>query len=200
MDAPKAKKTHGRRKVELKRIEKEAARQVTFTKRKEGIYKKACHLNTLCVAEAADVLFAPSGAPFSFGKPSVESVVDRYLAGGRSLPEDAIIKAERDERNAELDTQYNESLKRQEDAQVRGKELAETKKADRDMFGWDVPAKKMNLEQLEIPKLYLISSTTASSSANPLVLSRGSSSSNVLNPPPTIDPQVDQFGHRREAY
>ncbi|KAI3903440.1 hypothetical protein MKW98_032094 [Papaver atlanticum] len=214
MDAPKAKKTQGRRKVELKRIEREASRQVTFTKRKEGIYKKACQLNTLCAAETAAVLFAPPGAPFSFGEPSVESVGDRYLAGGRSLPEDALIKAERDGRNAELDTQYNISLKRQEDAQVRGKELAETKKADSDLFGWDVSNKEMNLEQPEIlkfklenlhiieepgDKLYLISSTAASSSSNPLVLSRRSSSSNVLNPPPTTDPQVDQFGHGREA-
>ncbi|KAI3886238.1 hypothetical protein MKW92_038789 [Papaver armeniacum] len=215
MDAPKAKKTQGRRKLELKRMEKEASRHATFTKRKEGIFKKACQLNTLCAAETAVVLFAPSGAPFSFGEPSVESVVDRYLAGERSLPEDALIKAEPAARNADVDTQYNTSVKRQEDAQARGRELAEAKKADIDLFGWDVPDKEMNLEQLERLKfklenlqiieepgdgLYLLSSTAASSSANPLVLSKGGSSSNVSNPPPSNDPQGYQFGHGRVGY
>ncbi|XP_026396495.1 agamous-like MADS-box protein AGL61 [Papaver somniferum] len=203
MDKPKAKKTHGRKKIELKRIEKEVARQTTFTKRKEGIFKKACQLNTLCAAETAVVLFSPSGAPFSFGEPSVQSVVDRFLADGRSLREESLIKEELDARNDKIDTQYNTSLKRQEDAQVRGKELAEAKKADGDLFGWDVPIKEMNLEQLESLKFELgnlqiieepVDATAASSSANPLFLSRGSSSSNVsINPPPPNDPQGYHF-------
>ncbi|KAI3930076.1 hypothetical protein MKX01_020746 [Papaver californicum] len=205
MDPPREKKTQGRKKIELKRIENDAARQVSFSKRKKSICKKACELNSLCKAETAAILYSPSGALFSFGEPSVEAVVDRYLEGGAHLHEDAYIRAERDARNAEIDIQYNTAVKRLEDAEKIGKELADIKKADSDPFGWDVPVEELSLEQLErlqfeleslriieqpSEELPVISITAAaSSSANPLVLSRGSTSSDISNPPPPNDPQ-----------
>ncbi|VVB18082.1 unnamed protein product [Arabis nemorensis] len=40
----------GRRKVEIKRIEKKSSRQVTFSKRRNGLIEEARHLSILFVA------------------------------------------------------------------------------------------------------------------------------------------------------
>ncbi|XP_009402798.3 agamous-like MADS-box protein AGL61 [Musa acuminata AAA Group] len=83
MIPPRKKKTSmGRQRIEIKRIENEEARQVCFSKRRAGLFKKATELSVLCGAEIALVVFSPAGKPFSFGHPSVDSVVGRFLSGG----------------------------------------------------------------------------------------------------------------------
>ncbi|KMZ66208.1 Agamous-like MADS-box protein AGL61 [Zostera marina] len=77
----KKKKTSiGRQKIEIKKIENEEARQVCFSKRRTGLFKKASELSVLCGAEISVVVFSPAGKVFSFGHPSVDSVIDRYVA------------------------------------------------------------------------------------------------------------------------
>ena len=56
----------GRGKVELKRIENPTSRQVTFSKRRNGLLKKAFELSILCDAEVALVIFSPSGKGYQF--------------------------------------------------------------------------------------------------------------------------------------
>ena len=56
----------GRGKVELKRIENSTSRQVTFSKRKNGLLKKAFELSILCDAEVALLIFSPSGKAYQF--------------------------------------------------------------------------------------------------------------------------------------
>ena len=56
----------GRGRVELKRIENKINRQVTFSKRKTGLLKKAKELSVLCDAEVAPVIFSPRGKLFTF--------------------------------------------------------------------------------------------------------------------------------------
>ncbi|KAJ3674044.1 hypothetical protein LUZ60_006036 [Juncus effusus] len=70
----------GRQKIEIKKIENEEARQVCFSKRRNGLFKKASELSTLCGAEIGIVIFSPAGKAFSFGHPSVDSVADRFLS------------------------------------------------------------------------------------------------------------------------
>lgn len=69
----------GRRKIEMKMVKDSSSRQVTFSKRRTGLFKKANELATLCAAQVAIVVFSPGGKPFSFGHPSVEEVADRFL-------------------------------------------------------------------------------------------------------------------------
>lgn len=69
----------GRRKIEMKMVKDRGSRQVTFSKRRNGLFKKANDLATLCGLEIAIVVFSPGGKAFSFGNPNVEDVVDRYL-------------------------------------------------------------------------------------------------------------------------
>ena len=56
----------GRGKVEVKRIENPTSRQVSFSKRRNGVLKKAYELAVLCDAEVAVVIFSPSGKAYQF--------------------------------------------------------------------------------------------------------------------------------------
>ncbi|XP_026664940.1 agamous-like MADS-box protein AGL61 [Phoenix dactylifera] len=76
----------GRQKIEMKRIEREEARQVCFSKRRAGLFKKANELSILCGAEIGIIVFSPAGKPFSFGHPSVSSIIDRFLSDSPSPP------------------------------------------------------------------------------------------------------------------
>ncbi|PON72693.1 MADS-box transcription factor [Parasponia andersonii] len=69
----------GRRKIEIKMVKDSNCRQVTFSKRRTGLFKKANELATLCGTEVGVVVFSPGGKPYSFGQPNVESIADRFL-------------------------------------------------------------------------------------------------------------------------
>ncbi|GAA0157767.1 hypothetical protein LIER_14959 [Lithospermum erythrorhizon] len=67
-----------RRKVEIKKIEDKAKRHTTFTKRRQGLFKKANDLCTKCGADVAIITFSLAGNVYGFGNPSVDSIVRRY--------------------------------------------------------------------------------------------------------------------------
>lgn len=50
----------------MKRIENAASRQVTFSKRRNGLLKKAFELSVLCDAEVALIIFSPRGKLYEF--------------------------------------------------------------------------------------------------------------------------------------
>ncbi|XP_030516747.1 agamous-like MADS-box protein AGL29 [Rhodamnia argentea] len=68
----------GRRKIEIEMVKDSSTRQVTFSKRRTGLFKKASELAILCAVQIAIVVFSPGGKPFSFGHPNVESIVHRF--------------------------------------------------------------------------------------------------------------------------
>lgn len=55
-----------RGKTEMKRIENATSRQVTFSKRRNGLLKKAFELSVLCDAEVALIIFSPRGKLYEF--------------------------------------------------------------------------------------------------------------------------------------
>ena len=55
-----------RGKVEMKRIENATSRQVTFSKRRNGVLKKAYELSVLCDAEIAVIIFSQKGRLYEF--------------------------------------------------------------------------------------------------------------------------------------
>ncbi|EOA29369.1 hypothetical protein CARUB_v10025656mg [Capsella rubella] len=69
----------GRRKIKMEMVQDMNTRQVTFSKRRTGLFKKASELATLCNAELGIVVFSPGGKPFSYGKPDLDSVVERFM-------------------------------------------------------------------------------------------------------------------------
>ncbi|KAE8699940.1 MADS-box transcription factor 17 [Hibiscus syriacus] len=64
----------GRGKVELKRIDNPTNRQVTFSKRRNGILKKAFELS-ICDAEVALLFFSSSGKVYQFASHEVRSYI-----------------------------------------------------------------------------------------------------------------------------
>ena len=56
----------GRGKIEIKRIENNTNRQVTFCKRRNGLLKKAYELSVLCDAEVALIVFSSRGRVYEY--------------------------------------------------------------------------------------------------------------------------------------
>ncbi|XP_041009292.1 agamous-like MADS-box protein AGL104 [Juglans microcarpa x Juglans regia] len=70
----------GRVKLLIKRIENNTNRQVTFSKRRNGLVKKAYELSILCDIDIALIMFSPSGRLTHFsGKRRIEDVLTRYI-------------------------------------------------------------------------------------------------------------------------
>ncbi|MED6204609.1 hypothetical protein PIB30_010731 [Stylosanthes scabra] len=63
-------------KIEIKKIENMAARQVAFSKRRRSLFKKAEELSTLCDAEVALLVFSATGKLFQHSSSSVEQVIE----------------------------------------------------------------------------------------------------------------------------
>ncbi|KAF8005843.1 hypothetical protein BT93_K0198 [Corymbia citriodora subsp. variegata] len=68
----------GRGKIELKRIEKASSRQVTFSKRRNGLLKKAYELSILCDAEIALLIFSSSGKCYQFASHDMDRTIVKY--------------------------------------------------------------------------------------------------------------------------
>ncbi|KAJ8774567.1 hypothetical protein K2173_017013 [Erythroxylum novogranatense] len=69
----------GRGRVELKRIENNINRQVTFAKRRNGLFKKAYELSVLCDAEVAVIIFSNRGKLYEFcSSSSMLKTIQRY--------------------------------------------------------------------------------------------------------------------------
>ncbi|KAF3557237.1 hypothetical protein F2Q69_00014896 [Brassica cretica] len=56
----------GRGRIEIKKIENVNSRQVTFSKRRNGLMKKANELSILCDAEVAVIVFSSTGKVYDF--------------------------------------------------------------------------------------------------------------------------------------
>ncbi|XP_047971920.1 agamous-like MADS-box protein AGL61 isoform X2 [Salvia hispanica] len=69
----------GRRKLEIKRIEDKSSRQVTFSKRRNGLFKKAKELSVLCDLDIGVIIYSCRGKPYHFcSTNSLSEIVQRY--------------------------------------------------------------------------------------------------------------------------
>ena len=131
----------GRQKIEMKKIEKKSSLEVTFSKRRTGLFKKAGELCVLCGAEATVIIFSPGQRAFVFGHPSVDTVINRFLEREKdsraSVPGGEVLYGH-------VQRQYLEALGRLE---VK-KENEEATSGD-EGFWWDDPIESMGLNELE---------------------------------------------------
>ncbi|KAI4343294.1 hypothetical protein MLD38_027820 [Melastoma candidum] len=67
-----------RGKTQMRRIENATSRQVTFSKRRNGLLKKAFELSVLCDAEVSLIIFSPRGKLYEFASSSMQDTIERY--------------------------------------------------------------------------------------------------------------------------
>ncbi|XP_054778089.1 agamous-like MADS-box protein AGL62 [Prosopis cineraria] len=193
-----SRRSKGRQKVEMKKMTNESNLQVTFSKRRTGLFKKASELCTLCGAEVALIVFSPGEKVFSFGHPSVDTVVDRYLT--RAPPPQTsgtmqLIEAHRNANVRELIGQFTQISTQLDDEKKRSDELNHMRKATQGQCWWAAPIEEMTKSQLEEFKMALeelkrgvtrqadrmVLIQSASNTSNQFLV--GGSSSNVVASP-----------------
>ncbi|EER88077.1 MADS-box transcription factor 55 [Sorghum bicolor] len=74
-----------RERREIRRIENAAARQVTYSKRRRGLFKKAEELAVLCDADVALVVFSATGKLSQFASTSMNHIIDKYSTHSKNL-------------------------------------------------------------------------------------------------------------------
>nr|AUT32396.1 AP3-like protein [Cornus sanguinea] len=69
-----------RGKIQIKRIENSTNRQVTYSKRRNGLFKKANELTVLCDAKVSIIMFSSTGKLHEFISPSIstKTMFDQY--------------------------------------------------------------------------------------------------------------------------
>ncbi|CAK8573793.1 unnamed protein product [Lathyrus sativus] len=151
------KKSRGRQKIEMKKMSNESNLQVTFSKRRSGLFKKAGELCTLCDANVALVIFSPGEKVFSFGHPHVDTVIDRYLS--QILPQNngtvQFIETHRGAILRELSIQLTQINNMLDIEKKFGDELNQLRKASETKFCWVCSIESMNKVQLELFKKVL---------------------------------------------
>ncbi|KAH7845781.1 hypothetical protein Vadar_005908 [Vaccinium darrowii] len=68
----------GRGKIVIRRIDNTTSRQVTFSKRRNGLLKKAKELGILCDAEVGLIIVSSTGKLYEYSSTSMKSVIERY--------------------------------------------------------------------------------------------------------------------------
>ncbi|XP_022881146.1 MADS-box protein SOC1-like isoform X4 [Olea europaea var. sylvestris] len=126
-----------RGKTQMKRIENATSRQVTFSKRRSGLFKKAFELSVLCDAEVALIIFSPGGKLYEFSSSSVNKTIQRYQKDVKNRA----IKQKPTEENIQ-------NLRSETADLMRKIELLEDSK--RKLLGDDLDARSMEeLEEIE---------------------------------------------------
>ncbi|XP_023770386.1 MADS-box protein JOINTLESS isoform X1 [Lactuca sativa] len=74
-----------REKIQIKKIDNATARQVTFSKRRRGLFKKAEELSVLCDADVAIVIFSSTGKLFQYSSSSMKEILERHSLHSKNL-------------------------------------------------------------------------------------------------------------------
>ncbi|KAH9620369.1 hypothetical protein KSS87_001399 [Heliosperma pusillum] len=133
-----------RTKIEIKKIDNIAARQVTFSKRRRGLFKKAHELSTLCDAEIAVIVLSSTAKLHDFSSSSTSQVIEKYLR-------------HKDKSNNQQPASCLKLLPVEDDCLLWRKEIVERGRQARQMKGEDLDELSVEeLSQLErqIDKAY----------------------------------------------
>lgn len=136
-----SKKTQGRKKIEIKKLENSSNKQVTFSKRRAGLFKKAGELSVLCGAHVAIIVFSGAGKAFCYGHPNVNAVLESYQHGLTS-----VVRADHDEAAGDLlvvecNKEYMEAEKEFQDLKRKATEIKQTANEKKNMM------KAMNISE-----------------------------------------------------
>ncbi|KAM0852923.1 hypothetical protein ACQ4PT_051432 [Festuca glaucescens] len=152
--------TQGWKKIPMERIEDAKRLQVCFSKRRNGLVKKAFELSVLCGAQVGLIVLSPAGKPYTYGHVSLDSVLDRLVDPSATRPvpgpdtaEEAAAKTARQTELREL-LRKEEELMKARDAELRRGEELEAKmcaagvRIDGDLRGWELPELHASMQLL----------------------------------------------------
>ncbi|PON86819.1 MADS-box transcription factor [Trema orientale] len=155
----------GHKKIEMAKIQNKNNLQVTFSKRRSGLFKKASELCTLCGVEIAIIAFSPAEKPFAFGHTEFGSIVKRFLTNQNhysSLASSSSGNTSTTNNNGqlrqnsdhvvvhELNAQLSRLLSELEAEKKKGRELDEMRKAGQRMWWWESAIDElMSLDELK---------------------------------------------------
>ncbi|CAN1216177.1 MADS-box protein JOINTLESS [Linum perenne] len=74
-----------REKIQIRKIDNATARQVTFSKRRRGLFKKAEELSVLCDADVALIIFSSTGKLFEYSSSSMKEILERHNLHSKNL-------------------------------------------------------------------------------------------------------------------
>ncbi|XP_022772274.1 MADS-box protein SVP-like [Durio zibethinus] len=122
-----------REKIKIKKIDNVTARQVTFSKRRRGLFKKAQELSVMCDAEVALIIFSATGKLFEFASSSMRDILGRY-----NLQSNNLSKLDQPTLQLQLENSNHVGL---------SKEIADKSLQLRQMRGEDLQG--LNIDQLQ---------------------------------------------------
>ncbi|KAF3338376.1 MADS-box protein SVP-like protein [Carex littledalei] len=74
-----------RERIQIKKIDNNTARQVTFSKRRRGLFKKAEELSILCDAEVALIIFSTTGKLFQYSSSCMNDIIEKHRTQSKNL-------------------------------------------------------------------------------------------------------------------
>ncbi|KMT15045.1 hypothetical protein BVRB_3g061680 [Beta vulgaris subsp. vulgaris] len=83
----------GRGKIEIKQIDNINSRQVTFSKRRGGLIKKASELSILCACEIGLIIFSSTGKKYEYSNVGMQKVLRRYMNHKDHVPASTAVPA-----------------------------------------------------------------------------------------------------------
>ncbi|KAM3327807.1 MADS-box protein JOINTLESS [Capsicum galapagoense] len=123
-----------REKIQIKKIDNSTARQVTFSKRRRGLFKKAEELSVLCDADVALIIFSSNGKLFDYSSSSMKQILERRDLHSKNLEK-------LDQPSLELQLVENSNYSR------LSKEISEKSHRLRQMRGEEIQG--LNIEELQ---------------------------------------------------
>nr|AHJ60267.1 SVP [Paeonia suffruticosa] len=124
-----------REKIQIRKIDNATARQVTFSKRRRGLFKKAEELSILCDADVALIIFSCTGKLFEYASSSVKEILEKHNLHSKNLQ-----KLEQPSPSLELQLVENNKYT------MLSKEAAEKSHQLRQLRGEDLQG--LNIEEL----------------------------------------------------
>ncbi|PHT65103.1 Agamous-like MADS-box protein AGL62 [Capsicum annuum] len=145
----------GHQRIKIAKIEVKNHLQVTFSKRRFDLFKKASELCTLCGVKIATIVFSPGRKVFSFGHPNVEFLVDSFLprnnTNNNPIANNSLqlVEAHRNDNVCGLNLQLTQILGEVEIEKKRGESLDQMRKTSQSQCWWEASISQLDLQELE---------------------------------------------------
>ncbi|KAE9605799.1 hypothetical protein Lal_00025127 [Lupinus albus] len=128
---------HNKRKITIKKLEPNTNKcNVTFSKRKLGLFNKVTEISILCQAQTALILSSQQGKLYACGYPGPDLVICRFLTNGSPVQHSRTSKKEQQEFVETLRLEYEAAHKKLKEEKKRLDEIRQTHNGRLDLTPW----------------------------------------------------------------